>query len=108
MTGKGNQELIDELDDALGQITAAGSSFEEELYEKYYKDGAAQKSVILTREQAAFIEQSDTIQIALLPSRKPFSYLDENGEIAGITVDTLESNRRTQRLYLYIYHDSGG
>ena len=89
MTGKGNQELIDELDDALGQITAAGSSFEEELYEKYYKDGAAQKSVILTREQAAFIEQSEEIQIALLPSRKPFSYLDENGEIAGITVDTL-------------------
>lgn len=90
MTGKGNQELIDELDDALGQITAAGSSFEEELYEKYYKDGAAQRSVNLTREQAAFIEQSEEIQIALLPSRKPFSYLDENGEITGITVDTLD------------------
>ena len=89
MTGKENQELIDQLDDALGQITASGSSFEDELYQKYYKEGAGEQSVILTREQSAFIEQSDTMQIALLPSRKPFSYLDENGEIAGITVDTL-------------------
>lgn len=90
MAGKENQELVDELDDALGQITAAGSSFAVELYQKYYGDMVAEQEVVLTREEAAYIEQADAIQVAFLPLRKPFSYLDENGEIAGITVDILK------------------
>ena len=90
MAGKENQELVDELDDALGQITAAGSSFAADLYQKYYGDMAAEQEVVLTREEAAYIQQADVIQVAFLPSRKPFSYLDENGEIAGITVDILK------------------
>lgn len=90
MAGKENQELVDELDDALSQITAAGSSFAADLYQKYYGDMAAEQEVVLTREEAAYIAQADAIQVAFLPSRKPFSYLDENGEIAGITVDILK------------------
>lgn len=90
MTGKENQELIDELDDALGQITAAGSSFQPDLYQKYYGDLTAEQEVTLTREEAEYIREADTIQIAFIPSRKPFSYIDADGEIAGIMVDIMK------------------
>lgn len=90
MSGKQNRELMDKLDDALGQITAAGSFFAADLYQKYYANMVAEQEVVLTRGEAAYIERADAIQVAFLPSRKPFSYPDENGEIAGITVDILK------------------
>ncbi len=90
MTGKENQELVDTLDDALGQITAAGSSFQADLYQKYYGDLTAEQEVTLTREETEYIQEADAIQIAFIPSRKPFSYIDEGGEIAGITVDIMK------------------
>lgn len=89
MTGKQNQELLDELDDALGQITAAGSYFQSDLYQKYYGNYTTGQKVMFTREEAEYIEQADAIRIAFIPNRTPFSYLDEEGEIAGITVDIL-------------------
>lgn len=90
MTGKENQELTDELDDALGQITAAGSSFQADLYQKYYGDLTAEQEVTLTREEAEYIREADTIHIAFIPSRKPFSYINEDGEMAGIAVDIMK------------------
>lgn len=89
MAGKQNQALLDELDDALGQITAAGSFFQADLYQKYYGDVTAGLEVIFTREEAEYIADTDKIQIACIPSRRPFSYIDDAGEITGITVDIL-------------------
>lgn len=89
MTGKQNEELLEDLDDALGQITAAGSSFQSELYQKYYGEIMAEQEVILTREEALYIAEEHTVKIALIPSRKPFSYVDEEDEFAGITVDVM-------------------
>lgn len=90
MTGKNNQDLMDELDDALGQITATGSSLQADLYQKYYADAVAQQDVILTREEAEYIAGAGTIQVAFIPSRKPYSYLNDEGEITGITVDIMK------------------
>lgn len=90
MTGQQNEELMDELDDALGQITAAGSSFQTDLYQKYYGNVVAEQEVILTREEAEYIEDADAIQIAFIPSLKPFSYLNDEDEITGITVDIIK------------------
>lgn len=90
VTGKQNQELLDELDDALGQITAEGTSFQTALYQEYYGDVTANQMVSLTREEAEYIAEANSIRIALIPSRKPFSYLNEEGEITGITADVLK------------------
>lgn len=90
MTGKENQALLDEVDDVLSQITLVGSSFETELYQKYYGDDETKQEVIFTREEAEYIANAGTIPIAFLPSRRPLSYLDEDGEIAGITVDIVK------------------
>ena len=91
MTGKNNRGLVEELDDALGQIVVAGSSFESNLYEKYYGDAGAEQEVILSREEAEFIEAADPITVAFIPSRVPFSYEGEDGELTGITVDIMDS-----------------
>lgn len=90
MTGKGNQQLLDELDDALGQITLTGSFFEMNLYQKYYGDIEVDQEVVFTREEAEYIANADTIQVAFIPQRKPLSYINDEGEIAGITVDILK------------------
>ena len=90
MTGLKNEDLMDELDDALGQITAAGSSFQTDLYQKYYGNMVADQEVIMTREEAEYIEEADAIKIAFIPSLKPFSYMNDEDEITGITVDILK------------------
>ena len=89
MTGKQNEELMEELDDALGQITAAGSSFQTDLYQKYYGTMVAGQDIIPTREEAEYIATAGPIKIAFIPSLKPFSYVDDEDEIMGITVDIL-------------------
>lgn len=83
-----NEVLMDELDDALGQITAEGNSFSTNLYQKYYGEATAQE-LIFTREEAEFASQAKPITIAFIPNRKPFSYVDDEGNIAGITVDII-------------------
>lgn len=90
MTGKDNEELLDELDDALGQITAAGSTFQGELYQKYYGDIVASAEISFTREEADFIKQAGTIELAFVSERRPFSWENEEGEPEGITVDIME------------------
>lgn len=90
MMSREDQELQDGFDDALGQITAAGSSFEAELYQKYYGQAAASSEVIFTREEAEYIEQADPVTIACIPNRAPFSSQNEEGEMEGITIDVLK------------------
>lgn len=90
MSGKENQKMMDALDDALGQITASGPSFQADLYQKYYGDLTGEQEVTLTRAETEYIREADTIRLAFLPSRKPFSYVDEDGKIAGITVDIMK------------------
>ncbi len=89
MTGKDNVDLLNELDDTLGQITVTGSSFQADLYQKYYGDATAEQEVTLTREEAEYIKNADVVKIAFIPSRKPFSYMDEDGELTGIIVDIM-------------------
>lgn len=90
MTGKENEELLNELNDALGQITVNGSSFASELYRKYYGNTVS-KELFFTREEAEYIAKADPVTFACIPSRRPFSYEDENGEIKGITIDILNT-----------------
>lgn len=89
MTGKENQELLDLLDDALGQITASGSSFESDLYQRYYGESAASTDVIFTREEAEYIARAGTVKVAYIPFRAPYSSQNKNGDIEGVTVDVL-------------------
>ncbi len=91
MTGPDNQELMDEVDDALGQIAGNDANYFAELYEKYYGDNETVDEVVFTREEANFIAEAGTIEIACIPNRRPFSYMNDDDEIDGITVDILDT-----------------
>jgi signal transduction histidine kinase len=90
MSGAMNGELMQELDDALGQLYSIGNTYETNLYQKYYGDTTAPESVTFTREEAQYIEAAEVIDIAFIPGRFPLSYETEDGEIAGITVDIVK------------------
>ncbi len=90
MTGKQNQELLEQLDDALEQITVAGSTFQAELYQKYYGDTVASADIVFTREEAEYIQNAGTIAVAFIPNRSPLSGVNDEGEPDGITVDIIK------------------
>lgn len=89
VTGKENGELMEKLNDALGEIAAVDPSFQSKLYQKFYVTVAEASNVAFTREEAEYIEKTDTVTVAFIPGREPLSYVDENGEIQGITVDIM-------------------
>lgn len=89
MTAPENQNLMYALNDALGQIMAVGSTFQSGLYEKYYGSENTNDSICFTREEAEYIASAGPISISLIPNRKPFSYMNEDGTLHGITVDVM-------------------
>ncbi|MDD3240910.1 MAG: transporter substrate-binding domain-containing protein, partial [Lachnospira sp.] len=88
ITGKMNQSLMDELDDALGQISGSNPHFQSNLYEQYY--GNKNSNVLFTREEAEYIQQAGVLKVGLLANRNPLSYTDSQGNIVGMTVDLMK------------------
>ena len=79
MTGMGNEELMEELDCALGQIFAANPTYTSELFNKYYGTKAAANGMLLTREEAEYIAACKTLTVGLMDGRSPLSYMDKDG-----------------------------
>ena len=88
ITGKMNQDLMDELDDAMGQISGANPFFQANLYNRYYGQAVTGK-ILFTREEAELIDQNEEITVGLMPNRDPLSYEDDHGDAAGMTVDLM-------------------
>lgn len=89
MTGKMNENLMKVLDEALGEIHVQNPYFEADLFEKYYREGVAITDSALTREEVEYIENQGEITVAFLPNLKPISYVDEEGNAAGVTVEII-------------------
>jgi signal transduction histidine kinase/CheY-like chemotaxis protein len=108
MSGSMNGELMQELDDALGQLYGAGITYETDLYQKYYGDVTASEHVTFTREEAQYIESADAIEVAFIPGRFPLSYVTEDGEAAGITVDIVKLlEERSGLKFNYVMLEAG-
>ena len=82
----GDQQLLQELDDAVVYIKQANPSYSRELYMSYF----AASSQALTLEETTFIEQSAPYVVAVLDHNAPYQHFDsETGEFCGIAVDLL-------------------
>lgn len=90
MAAKNNQELLNELDNVLGQIKSLNQSFESELYTDYYGKEASKSPIAFSREEADWIAQKKTITISLIPNHAPFSYINDKGKMEGITKDVMD------------------
>ncbi len=89
MAAPHNAELMGELDDVMELIYALKPDFQKDLEEKYYGN-TNEHGGIFTRKEMAYIAEEKEITIAFIPNRKPYSYIDEKGNIEGIFVDMIK------------------
>ncbi len=87
MLQKGNDKLLDEINEALGQMYDDEPGIRTQLMEKYYTPDNGDE-IPFTKAEREFIERmKDSSFTAILnPDRAPFSYLNE-GELSGILYD---------------------
>lgn len=87
---KGNDALMDELNNAMYHIRLEYPSYTYELYEEYYSD-IERQIIAFTPEEADYIENADPIRILYETNDYPFEYLDSNtSEVKGIYLDILD------------------
>ena len=89
ITYQGNDELLRELNKAIVDVKMNLPELETELMNQYYYD-KFDKTVLLTTDEKAYIEEKKVLRIGYLDNYYPFSY-DEDGEFRGLSRDLLES-----------------
>ncbi|MBO5154230.1 MAG: EAL domain-containing protein [Eubacterium sp.] len=88
ITYQGNDQLIMELNQAIADIKMKSPELENELLAKHYESRIDQ-NVLLTLEEKAYIEQSDTLVVGYLEDQYPFSY-ESGGECRGLSKQALD------------------
>ncbi len=88
MARKEDQDLIDELDDAIDSMNVETPNWRSDLYNKYY--GSVEVNTDYTAEEEAFLAQMQesgaVIRGVMNPDGNPYSWY-ENGEAKGIAAD---------------------
>lgn len=102
---KGNDALLEEVNDALEQVQEHNVSFVDDLFEMYYTPDTG-SVVLFTKEEQAYIDecnQNNRVFHALLnPDRRPLSYVDD-GELIGLLKDiSQEIYTRTGLMIEYV------
>lgn len=82
MTYKENVELMGELNIAMKRIQDTYPTLLEELLYMYYP---IYENQFYTRAENEYIKNSRVLRVAYISDRKPLSFTDENGELAGIS-----------------------
>lgn len=70
ISGKDNQALVEEINNAIQQIMFDIPTFEGELNEKYFGHSAITSSPLYTKEELEYIESLGTIKIKLIQNQK--------------------------------------
>jgi signal transduction histidine kinase/DNA-binding response OmpR family regulator len=85
-----DNDFMDEINEAMNEIVTSKLNYEANLYEKYYADTIAIRSLNLTREEMEYIKNADTIKVGQLRNHFPLSIYDEkNKQLTGINIDIL-------------------
>lgn len=106
-TNPENTVLMEEMNDAMEQIYSVKPSYREQLTEKYYGENNG-NAVVFTRKEAEYIAEGNTLTVAFIPNRKPYSYVNEDGEIAGIIVDIVKQvEKRSGLQFEYVMMEPG-
>ncbi|MDD2980231.1 MAG: transporter substrate-binding domain-containing protein [Hespellia sp.] len=87
-TGKGNEELVAELDEAIEKIRTTDPYFESRLSSKYFINTIGDFS--LSEAEAAYVDQKTKFQVLLFPQYAPFSFVNKKGELCGMSVSILD------------------
>ncbi|MEG1989198.1 MAG: transporter substrate-binding domain-containing protein, partial [Oscillibacter sp.] len=86
---KGNDDVLRELNHALGQINQINPHFDSNLYMKYFgADSDGEFS--LSSAEKRFVREHPVLRITAAPDWRPISYTDENGHFRGISADVMD------------------
>ena len=109
MVKKGNTELLHTIDEAIRKLNMADPGWNVDLKKKYFlSDYSASFSI--TPPETTYIEglsaSGTKLKVLFNPARYPFSY-DQDGEAAGVLVDTFRSIAAEYKLpYEFVRTDS--
>lgn len=97
MLNADHQELLAELDEAVGNIKIRDHDFDAKLYDEYIGVNEYSRKPLFTREEYEFIQNSPEITIGMLQNYFPYSdYRD--GKMQGICEEILEEISRISGL----------
>lgn len=82
MTYKENIALLGELNTAMTRIEETYPTLLKELLYTYYP---IYESQFYTKEEMEYVENNRVLRVAYVSDRKPLSFTDENGELAGVS-----------------------
>lgn len=82
---KNNNHKMEMLNTAIENIHAISPYFEEKLNQEFFENNSTAYDLMLTREEAEYIENMEPLRVACIGGFYPLSYRDETtGEPAGI------------------------
>ncbi len=89
--------LMQEFNKAQQRLVADMSEYLDSLTERYFSDN---QNMLLSADEYEYIQSAPTIKIAFIPNRSPYSYVNADGEVDGITEDivTLLAQRSGMRV----------
>ena len=89
ITYKGNEEVVNELNQAIVDLKMSQPELETELMNQFYYD-KFDKAVLLTTDEKNYLAQKETLIVGYLDNFYPFSYV-KDGQFKGLTRELLES-----------------
>lgn len=81
-------DLIQKLDDAVGELEVAEPTLHQRLREKYFSY-AYEEPIALSIEEQRALEDFDYFRVGLLRNQQPYQFF-ESGEAKGISVEILD------------------
>lgn len=84
---KGNQELLDQLDNAMLQITVEEPEFQAKLISKYFP---IYDSTRYTYDEMEYVNGISTLRVGYLTDKEPLAETDSDGKYQGITRDIFD------------------
>jgi signal transduction histidine kinase len=85
---KGNEEKLEALDNAMGQMISLDASYNISLTEKYFSSVTSKDDISFTKKEKEYIESHPEIVVAYDPAWPPIEYRDKDtGEMRGLMKD---------------------
>ena len=106
VVNKQRSDLLSELNSAMAQIQSADIFMQERLFEKYFLSSDADINISLSRAEAEYIKQHNTIRVLVCRDELPYS-LEADGSVSGIIPDYLALlSEKTGLRFEYILCDT--
>lgn len=104
---KGETELRDQLDWAMGEIYAANPNFAIEIYNKYSYASDHVNSIAFSEADLAYIAQAEPLRVAVQRDRYPLHYYQTDGTEAGVIYDLFRLiSKKTGLTFSFVFADT--